>query len=343
MLDLDLMDSVHLSPRPPLQRIVASGILEPSFHLPGREVEIAFEGLERIPAAGRIYLAMNHTDRYQNFPFQVRLRRERRLYAVTWVKGKYYHRPLHKRFLLATGNIPTPSKGYVITADSVRALGRPLRPPLYRLIRDAIDAGAHGEAAQRELLARAEAIGQGDDLRWLCARPRDMLGVPFDPLERTYLAALALVFGRLIERFVALNLRAFDLGLKIIVYPEGTRSRHLAPGHPGLAQMALRTRATIVPVGVSGTDRLYPGKSPIPRAGRCVFRVGEPLTPEGALKPFRIDEPYRPFTAESRRYDETFEAVTRLVMSRIDRLVDPEYRAAAGPPTGTRDAARFLY
>jgi hypothetical protein len=343
MLTVDLMKSVRLSPRPLSHRLVARWILGPNFRFPLRNVEIEIEGVERIPEGGRVYIAMNHTDRYQNFPFQYQLLKERDMYAVTWAKGKYYHRPIHKRFLLATGNIPTPSKGYIITADSVRVLGHPVRPPLYRLIRDAFDAGDYGERAQAELLEEARGVGEAEDLHALYERPRDMLGVDFDPAETTYLAALAHLFGELVEAFVDLNLRAFDLGLKIIVYPEGTRSKHLAPGHPGLAQMALRTEATVVPIGVSGTDLLYPGHNPFARPGRCVYRVGEPLTPDGELKRFQIHEPYRPFTRDSHRFDDRFEAMTELVMSKIDQLVDPEYRAEAGPPTGKHDEARFLY
>lgn len=339
MLTPELMRSIRLTPRPRVQRLLARGLIGPMFHLPGRRVDIRVEGLDRIPQ-GRVFLAMNHTDRYQNFPFQYRLMKDRDMYAATWAKGKYYHRPLHKRFLLATGNIPTPSKGYVITVDAVEILGRPLTPPIYRLVRDAFDAGDYSAAAHDALLDRAD---EPDVLRRLFRTPRRMLGVPFDPGESTYLAELAAVFGELIEAFVQLNLEAFDLGLKVIVYPEGTRSKHLAAGKPGLAQMALRTGATIVAVGVSGTDRLYPGHSPVPRPGRCVYRVGEPLTPEGRLAPFQIDEPFRPFTRASHRFDDRFAAVTELVMSEIDELLDPEYRAAAGPPTGKRDEERFVY
>jgi 1-acyl-sn-glycerol-3-phosphate acyltransferase len=341
MLTLDMMRSIELAPRPLGQRLFARGFVGPSLRL--RHVDVEIEGMRKIPDRGRVFIAMNHTDRYQNFPFQYRLLVERDMYAATWAKGKYYHRPLHKNFLLATSNIPTPSKGYVITVDSTNVLGQPLDASLYRLIRDAVDAGDYGPAAHARLLDAARDAGQQPDLQRLFDQPRDMLGVPFDPAKSPYLEALADCFGQLIEAFVDLNIQAFDRGLKVVVYPEGTRSKHLAEGHPGLAQMALRTGATIVPVGCSGTDRLYPGHNPVPQTGKCVYRVGEPLTPDGELAELQIDESFRPFTRDSHRFDEQFEAVTRLVMSSIDGLLDPEYRAEAGPPTGKHDADRFVY
>jgi hypothetical protein len=343
MLTAELMRSIKMSPRPLSQQLVAKGIIGPAFKLPFRKVDVVVEGLDRIPAGGRVYIAMNHTDRYQNFPFQFEMMKRRGMYAATWAKGKYYHRPLHRNFLLATANIPTPSKGYVITVDSVNVLGRPLSHELYRIVRDAFDAGHHAVEDHDHLRELAAEAGVLDELQPLLSTARDVLGHPFDPARETYLATLAAAFGELIEAFVDLNLRAFDVGLKIIVYPEGTRSRHLSEGKPGLAQMAVRTGATIVPVGCSGTDVLYPGHNPFARAGQCVYRVGEPLTPEGRLKEYQIDEPYRPFTRDSHRFDDRFAAVTKLVMAEIDNLVDPEYRADAGPPTGKRDEDRFVY
>ena len=64
------------------------------------------------------------------------------------------------------------------------------------------------------------------------------------------------------------------------VHPEGTRSRDamLNPGHPGVAQMALRAEAPIVPVALIGTDVVQPVGQRIPTyRGEVEIRYGAPI------------------------------------------------------------------
>ncbi|MDQ1534069.1 MAG: 1-acyl-sn-glycerol-3-phosphate acyltransferase [Actinomycetota bacterium] len=64
------------------------------------------------------------------------------------------------------------------------------------------------------------------------------------------------------------------------IYPEGTRTRDgmLHRGHTGVARLALRTGAPIVPVGLVGTDAVQPVDSKLPRLFKPVrIRFGEPL------------------------------------------------------------------
>ena len=64
------------------------------------------------------------------------------------------------------------------------------------------------------------------------------------------------------------------------IYPEGTRTRDgkLHRGHTGVARLALRTGAPIVPVGLVGTDEVQPVDRKMPRLGRTVhIRFGEPI------------------------------------------------------------------
>lgn len=66
------------------------------------------------------------------------------------------------------------------------------------------------------------------------------------------------------------------------IYPEGTRSRDgkLHKGHTGPARLAIRTGAPIIPVGISGTDRIQPAGSPAPRPFRsCQVNIGAPIDP----------------------------------------------------------------
>jgi len=70
--------------------------------------------------------------------------------------------------------------------------------------------------------------------------------------------------------------RILDEGHVLVVFPEGTRSPTgvLAEAKDGLALLALRTGAPILPVGFTGTDRFWPkGTYPHP-GGHIGMRVG---------------------------------------------------------------------
>jgi 1-acyl-sn-glycerol-3-phosphate acyltransferase len=115
--------------------------------------------------------------------------------------------------------------------------------------------------------------------------------------------------------------------LNLIIFPEGTRSLQLSEGRTGLAQLALHTEKKIVPVGCNNCDAVYSGTLPFARSGKVVYRIGEPVSVQDALKPFRIREKFQLFSKESQlKYKEQFEGVTRIVMERINRMVDERYR-----------------
>jgi 1-acyl-sn-glycerol-3-phosphate acyltransferase len=64
------------------------------------------------------------------------------------------------------------------------------------------------------------------------------------------------------------------------IYPEGTRTRDgfLHRGHTGVARLALRTGAPIVPVGLIGTDEIQATDAKLPRFFRKVtIRFGQPI------------------------------------------------------------------
>ncbi len=74
--------------------------------------------------------------------------------------------------------------------------------------------------------------------------------------------------------------KILDKGGAVGVHPEGTRSRDglLGPGHPGVAQMALRSGAPVVPVALVGTDDAQPVGQRIPTFRAPVeVRFGAPI------------------------------------------------------------------
>ena len=340
MLTLDVLDSIQLSRKPWGQIAVAAGVLMPNYSLPWTKTEIRLEGEENLPKKGPVIFAMNHTDRFNYWPFQYKLWRDHRLYTSTWVKGKYYNKPAARLFMIKTNNLAVPSRGYLITADAATLLGRPPSEKAYRLIRDTINAQ---DTDTRKLREKAAEIGVLREIVTLLDTPRDMLGLQFEPHRQNYLEAMLELFERMMEKFVALNEQAFEMGLHVIVFPEGTRSVRLQDGKPGLAQMALRMKATVIPVGSNNSDRAYPGNNPFSRGGKLIYRIGEPLTPEGALAPFQIDEPYVPFTHDAEeRFGERFEAMTERVMDRIHELLDPRHQRVEGSTGSVKGADRFL-
>lgn len=73
------------------------------------------------------------------------------------------------------------------------------------------------------------------------------------------------------------------LGEPLVMFPEGTRRegpRLLREDmHDGPAFVAARAGVPIVPVGLGGTVNVLPVGSKIPRPGRVVVKIGEPIPP----------------------------------------------------------------
>jgi 1-acyl-sn-glycerol-3-phosphate acyltransferase len=70
-------------------------------------------------------------------------------------------------------------------------------------------------------------------------------------------------------------------GHALILFPEGTRKfgPHVEPLHDGAMFIAARTGATVVPVGIAGTDRALPDGAKFPRPIKVHVVVGLPIAP----------------------------------------------------------------
>lgn len=66
------------------------------------------------------------------------------------------------------------------------------------------------------------------------------------------------------------------------IYPEGTRSRdgRLYRGKAGVAYLALKTGAPILPIGLRGTERLQPSGNGLIRPARFSIAIGRPIEVE---------------------------------------------------------------
>jgi 1-acyl-sn-glycerol-3-phosphate acyltransferase len=106
-------------------------------------------------------------------------------------------------------------------------------------------------------------------------------------------------------------LAVLKAGRPLGLAPEGTRSptRALQPGKTGAAYLADRTGVAIVPIGISGSERLTENLRQLRRT-HVRFEVGRPfhLPPNGRAKGEVLDD------------------YTTQIMCRIAALLPPEYR-----------------
>jgi 1-acyl-sn-glycerol-3-phosphate acyltransferase len=334
MLDLPRLRRIRLLERPIGQEFFAHAVLTPNYNrFPGVDIEI--EGIEKIPKEPVIY-AMNHTDRFNYFPFMYKMWKLEGRYITVWVKGKYYESPMVATFMELTSNLPTVSRGYIITKDFSLTLDRRPTEDEYNTLRKLVNA----EAAPDGDASTVDVSGLPEEL---FTTKRNILGVDFDPAECSYAAGINRVFDAMMREFVRLNERSFELGLDLLVFPQGTRSIRLPRGRIGMMEIALRYEKTIVPIGCNGSDLIYTGSWPIAKKGKVVYRIGEPISYD-ELSEFHIDEPYEPFTAAAEHaHRDKFQGSVDLVMDRINELLDPEYQFSDDlQSTGVRGTARFM-
>lgn len=74
---------------------------------------------------------------------------------------------------------------------------------------------------------------------------------------------------------------ALEAGEAVLIFPEGTRGdgNTLLPLNKGVAMLAKRTNAKVIPVAIVGTHRSYPRGKMFPKyVGKMIFAFGQPFT-----------------------------------------------------------------
>jgi len=118
-------------------------------------------------------------------------------------------------------------------------------------------------------------------------------------------------------------MRVLESGNVLFVFPEGTRSRDgaLQEVREGVAVLALRSGAPVLPVGIADTDRFWPKGHLLPRPGREVtVRLGTPFVVADELGVDPAD------AGDGRDRRARKAAATRLIMTRIAELLPPRQR-----------------
>lgn len=305
MIDIEYLKKIKLVSNPFAQRFLANLLLLPNYHIFAK-VEIRIENVERIPRGENVIFAMNHTDRFNYWPFQYKLFKMNAFpFTTVWVKAKYYRNAFLAKGLDLCGLIPVPTMGYLIEEFYRKHFHRKMDKSLYRTVKDMIDGRI--EVAGPQERAAIEAL--------------QAMGENFSEFIRGYYDA---VMAKVAELS---NTALFEKNLNLIIFPEGTRSVTLSEGRTGLAQLALHSEKRVVPVACINSEEVYRGSLPIARSGWITYRIGEPLSVHDRFKSYRIAEPFSLFSRESQeRYREQFEEVTRIVMASIEELLDEKYR-----------------
>jgi 1-acyl-sn-glycerol-3-phosphate acyltransferase len=73
-----------------------------------------------------------------------------------------------------------------------------------------------------------------------------------------------------------------ERGDPLVLFPEGTRrnGRIIEPLFDGAAFIAYKTGVPIIPVGIAGSEEIWPPGTKLPRPRKCVVVVGDAIYPK---------------------------------------------------------------
>ena len=161
-----------------------------------------------------------------------------------------------------------------VGAEGLEHVSRDARPGLRTAHRGRQPRQQPRSAAGRRL-ARARACAVGSTV----LAKEELFHGPLGPFLRRSGMVMVKTGGSDIDAYRATK-AVLDQGDVILLFPEGTRSPTgvVGSGHAGVAMLAAREGVRVLPVGLSGTDRLLGKGQSLPRIGsRVTLRVGEPF------------------------------------------------------------------
>ena len=91
-----------------------------------------------------------------------------------------------------------------------------------------------------------------------------------------------------------------ERGDPLVLFPEGTRhhGRIIEPLFDGAAFIAYKTGVPIIPVGIAGSEEIWPPGTKLPRPRKCVAVVGDPIYPKNLNGARATREMMSEFTVE---------------------------------------------
>ena len=108
------------------------------------------------------------------------------------------------------------------------------------------------------------------------------------------------------------SLRRLQRDAALVIFPEGTRSQSagMNPAKAGVVSLILRSGAPVLPVGITGTERLG-----------AFLRV---VNPTGKIR-VNVGQPFSLPNIEGRPPRELLESMTTDIMHRVCDLIPEEY------------------
>jgi 1-acyl-sn-glycerol-3-phosphate acyltransferase len=121
---------------------------------------------------------------------------------------------------------------------------------------------------------------------------------------------------------IKLALRLLAQDHTVVLFPEGSRSpdHSMQKGLPGAAYIAIKSQATILPVGIVGTEKFSSRRMMVPFA-RIGVNIGQPFTLP---------------SIEGRPSHEVLQSMADMMMSRIATLLPEKYRGVYALPSSSQ-------
>jgi 1-acyl-sn-glycerol-3-phosphate acyltransferase len=219
-----------------------------------------------------------------------------------------------------------------------------LRLPLYGLIRLVLGVRVEGEAnippEGTGVLVVSNHLHNADPVLIEIAFPRPLHFMAKEELFRfrplgwliRKFGNFPVARGKSDRRAVRHAIATLRHGLALGMFPEGTRSRTMRLGkpHPGAGLIAIQGKSLVLPVVITGSERLPlngkrpPGKAPDPGHRGVRIRIGEPfMLPETGASGRRLGA----------------DEATELMMRAIAGMLPEDYRGVYGGASETGEPA----
>ena len=95
------------------------------------------------------------------------------------------------------------------------------------------------------------------------------------------LGAFPIHRGKYDRRAFKNSLEVLSRGQVFAIFPEGRRNRledgKLGPLHKGAALIAIKSGVLVVPMGIKGTEKIFPKGNLLPRFPKVKVKIGKPL------------------------------------------------------------------
>lgn len=206
-------------------------------------------------------------------------------------------------------------------------IGSAIMKMLLRLLTRYRVAGKENVPAEGPLLVVANHLHLADPPLLCAAIPRDITFMAKEevftslwqgPLARGY-GAFSVRKGTIDRRAVRRALQVLADGKALGMFPEGSRSRsaQMQPAYQGTAFIAHHSAATILPVGITGTEQ-FRRAGWVLRRPRIIVTIG---------RPFRLPE------ITGKLDEASLEQMTCTIMGHISALLPESYRGVYGGRT----------